>query len=315
MISGVPLTSHPFNLDNLQKIRETSDEFPKPSLLSFDVFGTLYTPKEPVPVQYHKIASQEFGINKSVEDITKEFPKIYAALQREYPNYGKGTVEIASSDEWWSELIVRLFGIEHYKDNEISAQLCTRLLDHFVGDEAYSVYDDVVPTLTTLKEHGIKMAVSSNSDGRVRQILNNLGLSQFFENENIYLSYDVGASKPQRSFYDSVACGFYEREFRRRLPLKLKGKFLENCWHVGDDYKKDFIGPIQAGWNGIFIDRDHSSEFFRQRRLPEKESYPGCSVSQPVQHKHNEKEMLLLANNRIVITGLGQLLEIFKLEE
>ena len=50
-------------------IRETARKFPRPNFISFDLFGTLYVPKKPVPQQYYEIAYHEFGINKSIQSI------------------------------------------------------------------------------------------------------------------------------------------------------------------------------------------------------------------------------------------------------
>lgn len=152
-------------------VRGSNKQFPKPHFISFDVFGTLYTPKAPIAQQYHVVAMEEFGINKSLESIEKEFPKIYSEIYERYPNYGKRSSDIKNCDEWWLEIIVKLFDLPHYTKDETSAKLCRRLLTYFTGREAYMVYDDVIPTLTKLKENNINLVVSSNSDLRVMEIL------------------------------------------------------------------------------------------------------------------------------------------------
>ncbi|KAG2736368.1 hypothetical protein G9P44_000458 [Scheffersomyces stipitis] len=306
--------SNPFEIDNIQVIRETKDHFPKPSLISFDVFGTLYEPSPAISHQYHKIASEEFGIIKPVAEIEKEFPVLFKELEELYPNYGRFNDEIQGSDHWWSELIVRLYNIESYKTNKHSAALCNRLLNHFTGPSAYKLYDDVIPTLTKLKNNGINMVISTNSDGRVRDIIHNLGLAQFFPNDNFYLSYDIGAVKPSRQFFDSVSSQFYMNNYHKRLLRKNQGAFLENCWHVGDSHSKDFLGAIRSGWNGVLVDRDQTSEFFSTRtKKPEKEEYAGCGLS-GMPGKNKPTDMLMLANNRVVLTRLEQLLEMFNIE-
>ena len=41
------------------------------------------------------------------------------------------------------------------------------------------------------------------------------------------------------------------------------GDFLSDCWHVGDSYNNDYIGAVRAGWNGVLLDRNRTSEFFK----------------------------------------------------
>lgn len=79
------LISQPFNAENTRIIRESEKKFPKPNFISFDLFGTIYKPKTPVPEQYHQITSQEFGISKSAESIRQDFAKVYEELQDEFP--------------------------------------------------------------------------------------------------------------------------------------------------------------------------------------------------------------------------------------
>ena len=139
------LISQPFKMENTQMIRETARKFPRPNFISFDLFGTLYVPKKPVPQQYYEIAYHEFGINKSIQSIEEEFPIVYDEMLQSYPNYGKGHPKFDNCDSWWKELIIRLFQLDRHDDQALA--LCHRLIHHFTSEEAYSVYDDVVPTL------------------------------------------------------------------------------------------------------------------------------------------------------------------------
>lgn len=307
------LLSDPFN-DQLKVIRDSAGKFPKPNFISFDVFGTLYTPKETIAQQYHGIALKEFGIEKSITSIDSEFPKIYSRLSERYPNYGKGCTEIRSCEEWWLELIVELFDIPHFRENEKSAQLCNRLMNYFTGTEAYRLYDDVIPTLTALKEKNVKMVVSSNSDLRVLQILKSMGLTKFFEPDHVYLSYDLDASKPDRAFFDKIANNFIEEEELLMASHSVeKLAYLERCWHIGDSYDKDFLGPVRSGWNGILLDRENTSKFFNNAKQPSQSAYPVCFSEKPSEGVQGD-ELKIIANNRVVLRNLSQLLNIFELD-
>lgn len=305
-----PLLSDPFH-DQQNKVRDSNNEFSKPHLISFDVFGTLYTPKAPISHQYHTVALEEFGIDKSLTSIEEEFPKLYSEICQKYPNYGKRSSEIGDCDAWWLEIIVKLFGLPHYTKDEKSAQLCRRLLTYFTGREAYMVYDDVIPTLTKLKENNIKLIVSSNSDVRVMEILKNLGLMDFFSIDHVYLSYDLDASKPDKKFFDSVYLRFLASIMESSEEID-KLVYLENCWHVGDSQEKDFLGPVRSGWNAILLDRENTSQFFSNSNPPGNPRYAQC-FSEPSDEGVDSSELKIIANNRVALRNLNQLLTIFGL--
>ncbi|CAG90385.2 DEHA2G08624p [Debaryomyces hansenii CBS767] len=310
--SSDPLLSDPFH-DHKKMVRGSNKQFPKPHFISFDVFGTLYTPKAPIAQQYHVVAMEEFGINKSLESIEKEFPKIYSEIYERYPNYGKRSSDIKNCDEWWSEIIVKLFDLPHYTKDETSAKLCRRLLTYFTGREAYMVYDDVIPTLTKLKENNINLVVSSNSDLRVMEILKNLGLMDFFAKDHIYLSYDLDASKPDKKFFDSVYQRFLASTLETPSDVS-KQLYLENCWHIGDSEDKDFLGPVRSGWNAVLLDRENTSQFLIHSHSPQKP----ITKSLFAEHSDegiNSPELKVIANNRVVLRNLDQLLAIFGLHD
>ena len=323
------LISQPFNTENTRIIRESNKKFPPPKFISFDLFGTLYKPKKSVPEQYYEISHDEFGINKSIELIKADFPKVYKQMQHEFPNYGKGRPQFEHCDLWWQELVIRLYNLDRHDDE--ARALCHRLIHHFTSKEAYDLYPDVVPTLEGLKRHGVKVFVASNSDLRALTILESLGIKQFFqcmENfhcSNIFLSYDYDIGKPEKTFFDKVALQAY----RSKVDPRYRGRtppvdYLSGCWHVGDDHGQDFIAAIRAGWNGVLLDRDGTNELSEGMRRRNKPEHDSCYMSvqqqqqqQQLHHTNGEDELdgpLILANNRIVISSLDQLLVLFDWE-
>lgn len=295
------LLSRPF--DDTKKLRETAQDFPEPNFISFDLHDSLYAPRFPIEQQYHEIALKEFGIDKSAESIKEDFVKIKAYLQEVYPNYGKNSEEIKDSNEWWLLLIVKLFQVPHFKDDQASANLCNRLLTHFTGKEAYKLFDDVTPMLEYLKLSGIPLIACSNSDTRIFDIAKNLGISHYFD--RIFLSYDLETTKPSKSFFDTVATSMMSSSVTKKdRPL-----YLEKCWHVGDHKEKDYLGAVRSGWNGILLDRTNRYGLLALPREPSQELYQN-SLAEEDTDKSNEK-LQFIANNRIVIGDLHQLSNIF----
>lgn len=304
------LIVNPLDIENTQIIRETSSKFPRPEYISFDLFGTIYHPKRPVAEQYYEIASREFGIDVSLDSLTTKFPQIYQKLQNQYPNYGKySNQECPTVEDWWKLLIVELFGIEHYSINRDSQALCDRLLQHFTTKESCELYPDVIPTLENLQSLGIKIIASTNSDDRVIELLSSLGVLPYFS--NIYTSYDLGYEKPNRQFYMNIMKQQYKADYGTNIDNQKLPKYLENCWHVGDSYSKDFLGSVKSGWNGILLDRDRKSQFFIAKdRLQSQQTSDACFMSTGKVEEDNP-DMLIIANNRIVIGNLTQLIGLY----
>lgn len=267
---GTQLLSNPFH--SKQKVKyETEAKFPKPNFVSFDLFDTLYTPRTPVPEQYHVLA-RKHGVHMMVDDILTRFPVVFKQLQNEYPNYGKHSQGITTSDDWWRKLLITLFELPEYTIDEKSRLFCDHVLQHFTTAEAYKVYPDVLPALEGLKQKNIRLVITTNSDDRVYQILDSLQLRPYFD--DIYISYDQGFAKPSKQLFDSIIVA--------SQPLSTPtAEYLENCWHVGNHYDQDFVGCIKAGWNGIYLDR--------------------------ASNEHH-----ILARNRVVVSDLSQMVHLFR---
>lgn len=307
---GSSLISDPLRPDRIAKSQADS-LFGKPRIVSFDLWGTLYTPKRSIPELYHEISSKEFNIDKSLESLKEEFPKVHNEMLSEFPNYGKYSKEIKDTNDWWLELIVKLFGLPHFLKDAKSAQLCDRLLDYFSSSEAYILHDDVKPVLETLRKNNIRMIAASNSDERVYPIMESLGIDKYFSSPSVYISYDLGVEKPERAFFRSIASELYNAD-KAREPLLGMQEFLENLWHIGDSYEKDFVGAVKAGWNGVLLDRSRSSVFFRNG--PQKAPISNdCFESQPVD-KLDSDDLVMVANNRVAVTSLTEILRLFKLD-
>ena len=157
---------------------------PKTVVVTLDALGTIYKFKEPVAVQYARIAKQcGFKAKYTIEDLNKSFRKAFKLVSKEYPNYGHGTLD--SPELWWRILTNRTFS-DISKGEKIPARLGGTLYKHFSSASAYELYPDVRPFMDTISrlrkqlqdpEGGMVICgIITNSDPRVRQILNSLGL-------------------------------------------------------------------------------------------------------------------------------------------
>ena len=84
------------------------------------------------------------------------------------------------------------------------------------------------------------MGVISNFDPRLEGILREAGLRHQFE--FVLSSYEARTFKPHPEIF-STALQRYSKEITKP----------DECCHIGDTYKEDWIGATQSGWNAILV--------------------------------------------------------------
>jgi len=85
--------------------------------------------------------------------------------------------------------------------------------------------------------------VVSNFDGRLRFILEHLGISKFFA--HVFVSSELGADKPDPEIYQRA--------------LKLMKLHPNEVLHVGDDPERDWGAASAAGLPVFRLDRPKNS--------------------------------------------------------
>ena len=117
------------------------------------------------------------------------------------------------------------------------------LLDDLYGafsDPAiWKTYPDTLPALREISGRGLRLAVISNWDRRLPKILDDLGLTPFFD--AITVSSLEGVEKPAPEIFDRTL---------DRLDLS-----PERVIHVGDSPRDDYEGAALAGLKPVLIDR------------------------------------------------------------
>lgn len=73
-------------------------------LLCFDAFGTLFYPKEPIPVQYTRHAEKHGILTSNNTDVRVEdtFKRAYKEEAKNNPNYGKAVG--MGAEKWWGNV-------------------------------------------------------------------------------------------------------------------------------------------------------------------------------------------------------------------
>jgi HAD superfamily hydrolase (TIGR01549 family) len=93
------------------------------------------------------------------------------------------------------------------------------------------VPDDVRPALARLREHGLKMVVVSNANGRLRYLFDRLDLTCYFD--VVLDSHEWAVEKPDPRLF--------------HIALEQSGGVADSTAHVGDFYHIDVAGARLAG--------------------------------------------------------------------
>lgn len=116
-------------------------------------------------------------------------------------------------------------------------------------EKKWQLFDDAKEVLEKLKKD-YKLGIITNGDGiQQRQKLENTKITNYFS--QIIISSEVGFSKPEKEIF-KLACE------------KIKEK-PESCIMVGDNLKADVQGAINAGLNGIWINRRNEKFEFKNQ--------------------------------------------------
>jgi len=117
---------------------------------------------------------------------------------------------------------------------------------HSIFLNSCQVFPDTINTLDELKD--FKLAIISNgtpSDQFFKLEHNNI--AHFFD--PIIISAEIGISKPSKEIF------LYASEKVKTSP--------SDCIYIGDSYKTDFEGSLNAGMIGILLDRKHEFPDFK----------------------------------------------------
>lgn len=191
--------------------------------VSLDAAGTLLFPAEPVADCYARFA-QRYGGTRSAAEIGGAF---VAAMQ--------ASRDLRAGDPtwraYWSRVVATATGCVH-------PELMAALYHHYGAPSAWRVADGALPCIAALRSAGLRVAVLSNWDTRLRPLLDGLGLSRSLD--AVVVSGECGFEKPDpRIFAHAAACLGVE-------PAALL--------HVGDDVGDDVGGAVAAGCRALHID-------------------------------------------------------------
>ena len=209
----------------------------KISLLTVDAAGTLLIPWPSVGAVYAKTARNK-GISVNDSELDAQFGKAFTAVQKIACKHQ------GEEKEFWKE-VVHLTFLPFYS-GDLMDELFEELWELFASGEPWKLADEAVNTLITLKDRNYRLAILSNNDSRLRNVLHDLQVDHLFE--HLFISSELGFEKPQREIFQAVedtlgvdfrACDNYKNGFEAAKKIKCPAINI-----LGD---RDRMCPVKAG--------------------------------------------------------------------
>lgn len=195
-----------------------------------DAAGTLVFPARPVGESYAEALASR-GVDADARTIEKRFLPAFRAARsgKPYPE------SEAAEKAFWRDVVRRTLA------EDCPAPLFDAVFEElFAGfgiPETWRVAPDAHAALSALRFLGLRLALLSNSDRRMRAVLEGHGLASFFD--RIFLSSETGRPKPDARAFDAAVRFF-------KLPPA-------SVMHVGDSRGEDAEGAVAAGMRACWL--------------------------------------------------------------
>jgi len=216
-----------------------------------DVGGTLIECRPSPPAVYADVLSR-WGLEVDERDVAPLFQRAWSVMTQEHPP-GLDRYHHLKGGEWawWGRFLERVMtDLGHPAPVE---PVLAELFEAFADPALWHVFPEVPEVLDELRRRGLRLAVVSNWDSRLPELLERLGLAERFD--AVLVSGIEGVEKPSPEIFLRAA---------QRLALP-----PERCAHAGDSPLDDYRGAESAGMLPILVDRADvfAGDFVRVRDL------------------------------------------------
>ncbi|XP_005075195.2 haloacid dehalogenase-like hydrolase domain-containing protein 3 isoform X2 [Mesocricetus auratus] len=203
-------------------------------LLTWDVKDTLIKLRRPVGEEYASKA-RAHGLVVEATALEQAFGQAYRVHSHNFPNYGQSRG--LTSRQWWVDLILSTFHLAGVPDTRAIIPIADQLYTDFSTPSTWQVLEGVETTLRGCQKRGLRLAVISNFDRRLEDILVGLGLREHFD--FVLTSEAAGCPKPD------------PRIFHKALQLACVEPAV--AAHVGDSYLCDYQGAQAVGMHSFLV--------------------------------------------------------------
>ena len=209
--------------------------------LSVDAVGTLILPDPSVGAIYTEVAA-DYGIRQAVDETERRFYAAFTQTRAGWAHpYGK---DEADARAFWSAVIAGSFA------DPVPPAMATALFDTFCLGHRWRLLPGAAELFALATARALPLAVVSNFDGRLPQILDALGLAP---RRTVVLSSALGVAKPHPRLLTTAA---------ERLGVAPTGLL-----HIGNDPEEDGGCCAAAGCAYLPVDSERGIDLAALRRL------------------------------------------------
>ncbi len=205
--------------------------------ITFDAGNTLLY-CDPSPAEIYAGALSRNGRPVTADEVGPVFAEAWSDLQkRTPPGIDRYSSQPGGEKQWWGAFLQEVLSrLNHEAEWQ---PLLDELYAAFSNPEVWKLYPETLTTLEAVRDRSLRMAVISNWDRRLPEILDNLELTNWFD--TITVSAIEGIEKP--------APGIFRRTLERL------GAEPGQTLHVGDSPLEDYDGSRAIGMTPVLIDR------------------------------------------------------------
>ena len=205
--------------------------------VTFDAGGTMiYSDPSPGEIYAHHLSRH--GRPVRAEDVGPVFRDAWADMQRRTsPGQDRYSSVPGGELAWWGAFVREV--LRRLGHDARWEPLLADLYEAFCDRSVWKVFPETVATLSELRSRGVRLAVISNWDRRLPEILRSLDLYDMFD--TVTVSSIEGCEKPAPEIF----CRTLER-----IDVDASSTI-----HIGDSPLEDYGGAENAGMGAVLIDR------------------------------------------------------------
>ncbi|MBI1830695.1 MAG: HAD-IA family hydrolase, partial [Planctomycetes bacterium] len=202
----------------------------------YDAVGTLIHVHPSVAAIYAEVG-QRFGSNLEPDEIRRRFRAAFARQERLDQDAGWRTDEPREFDRW-RQIVAEVL------DDVADLDACfADLFAAFGQSSAWSSDPDAEALMQMLHARGIRQAMASNFDRRLRAVMAPMPIAAYLD--PVVVSSEVGWRKPARAFFEHVAISL-------ALPAS-------EILFIGDDVGNDYEPARDFGMRAVLFDPHRTS--------------------------------------------------------
>lgn len=212
----------------------------------FDIDDTLYCRQDML------VHAAEIVLGVDIPDWQSFIRIFYDKSDINMSKLESGEVSTHDINGWRYNETFRILGFPYNEeDGGRAADAYLELQSHmFISEGLSQVLDKIA------SDPDIKIAILTAGESKHQwNKIDMLGLDRWFDRRNIVVTGDTPYTKPDVELF---------RMMEEKLDLK-----PSDLWMIGDSYKHDIAGAINAGWHSLWINR---------RFLPDPERLPDVMV-------------------------------------